>query len=127
MSGGIPVYRGYASQYGHGLGNVLGGIIRAALPMVKNVAKSAGKHLLRSGLSIVGKGLGGGGGGRRRTRKRKRTVSRPAGRPRKLKLYKRKIPPGLMIRNIKRKTRKKSKKSRKRILRPTSKDIFTKP
>jgi len=38
---GVPVYRGYASQYGHGFGNVLGGLVRSALPIVGKIAKSA--------------------------------------------------------------------------------------
>lgn len=29
---GVPVYQGYASQYGHGLGNVLRGYMRRAIP-----------------------------------------------------------------------------------------------
>ena len=49
----IPVYQGYASQYGRGLGNVLGGLVRAAIPFVKKVAKSAGAKLLNAGVNFV--------------------------------------------------------------------------
>ena len=35
----LPVYQGYRSQYGHGLGNVLGGVMRAAIPFVSKLAK----------------------------------------------------------------------------------------
>lgn len=47
---GVPVYQGYASQYGHGLGNVLGGIIRSAIPIAKPLMKSVGKKLLLAGV-----------------------------------------------------------------------------
>ena len=50
----MSYYKGYMSQRGHGLGNVLGGILRSAIPIVgrtlKGVAKSAGRSILRSGL-----------------------------------------------------------------------------
>ena len=49
----MNVYQGYASQYGHGLGNVLGGVARAALPIVKNIAKKAGAQLLDSGINFI--------------------------------------------------------------------------
>lgn len=53
----LPVYRGYASQYGYGLGNVLGGLVRSALPMIGNIAKSAGAKLLKTGLDAAGNAL----------------------------------------------------------------------
>ena len=53
----MSYYKGYRSQRGYGLGNVLGGILRAAIPVVgrtlKGVAKSAGRSLLRSGLQAL--------------------------------------------------------------------------
>ena len=49
----LPVYQGYASQYGHGLGNVLGGLVRSALPIVSRVAKAAGAELLKSGIEVI--------------------------------------------------------------------------
>jgi hypothetical protein len=53
----LPVYQGYASQYGHGLGNVLGGLVRSALPMVTKFAKSTGTKLLETGLNAVGNAI----------------------------------------------------------------------
>ena len=41
---GVPVYQGYASQYGHGLGNVLRGYMRRAIPILKPWMKSTGKR-----------------------------------------------------------------------------------
>jgi len=114
----IPVYRGYASQYGHGLGNVLGGIVRAALPMMKNVAKNAGKRLLHSGLRYAAQNLG------NRVRGRKRKMSSSSA-PRVRKAYKRKRPPGTLVRNLKGKEKKKRKKPVKKRRNPFSKDIFT--
>ena len=53
----MSYYKGYRSQRGYGLGNVLGGILRAAIPIVgrtlKGAAKSAGRSLLRSGLQAL--------------------------------------------------------------------------
>lgn len=101
----IPVYQGYASQYGHGLGNVLGGLIRSALPIVGKIAKSAGSQLLETGLNYVQNKIK-----RKRspsapkhakrrkvTRQVKRTTSHPPIR------HKRKTPPGNPVRTIKRK------------------------
>lgn len=101
----IPVYQGYASQYGHGLGNVLGGLIRSALPIVGKIAKSAGTQLLETGVDYVKKKLK-----RKRatsssvrptkrmkTRQVKRTVSHHH------KVHKRKTPPGKPVRKSKRK------------------------
>ena len=74
----LPVYQGYASQHGYGLGNVLGGIIRSAIPIVQNItrravktvggaAKTAGTDLLQTGLDFVAQKIAG--------RKRKSTPS----------------------------------------------------
>lgn len=49
----LPVYSGYSSQYGHGLGNVLGGVVRAAVPYVTEFAKKAGVKLLSKGLDYL--------------------------------------------------------------------------
>ena len=49
----LPMYKGYSSQYGHGLGNVLGGVVRAAVPMVANLAKKAGAKLLHHGIDYL--------------------------------------------------------------------------
>lgn len=49
----LPVFKGYSSQYGHGLGNVLGGVVRAAVPYVTDFAKKAGVKLLNKGLDYL--------------------------------------------------------------------------
>ena len=79
--------------------------------MVKKVAKSAGKQLLQSGLSYVTKEVG--KAATMKKKKRKRSTS-DAFVPRKI--YKRKLPPGEIVRNIKR-TKKKTARQ--------PKDIFT--
>ena len=89
----IPVYQGYGSQYGHGLGNVLGGLIRSAMPMVGKVAKAAGAKLLETGLDYVSKNLRKRKASaalqrrRQKTKRVKRAILLPPG------MHKRKIPP----------------------------------
>lgn len=88
----MNVYQGYASQYGHGLGNVLGGVARAALPFVKNIAKKAGAQLLDSGMDYIQRKI-------RKPRKKKpakRATSRRA-------QHKRRKPPGKSVRRSVRK------------------------
>lgn len=97
----FPVYKGYASQYGHGLGNVLGGLIRAALPVVGKIAKTAGTQLLKTGLEFVGNQLKKKQPSmlerrRLKTRRVKRTVLHPKF------MHKRKTPPGQPLRRSKR-------------------------
>ena len=48
-SGSMPVFKGYQSQYGRGLGNVLSGLLRAAVPIVGPVIKNIGRSLLSAG------------------------------------------------------------------------------
>ena len=48
----LHVFQGYSSQYGHGLGNVLGGVLRAAIPFVGKLAKKAGTQLLDTGIDF---------------------------------------------------------------------------
>ena len=38
---GMPVFAGTSMQRGHGVGNILRGLLRVALPLVKSVGKSA--------------------------------------------------------------------------------------
>ena len=49
IGGGLPVYQGYSSQFGFGLGNVLGGVIRSAVPLIAPLAKDVGRKLLLAG------------------------------------------------------------------------------
>ena len=79
---GLPVYQGYASQRGYGLGNVLGGIVRAAIPFIKPIAKSAGREILLAGAKKIQRKL-------KQQKGVKRAVSK-----RKNMLRDRKIPPG---------------------------------
>lgn len=50
---GVPVFIGYKGQKGHGLGSVLGGLFRSAVPMLKKGLSSLGKQALRTGLNIA--------------------------------------------------------------------------
>lgn len=51
--GGLPVYGGVISQKGHGLGSILGGLFRGAIPLLKNVGKVVGRQVLKSGLNVA--------------------------------------------------------------------------
>jgi hypothetical protein len=97
----MPVYRGYASQYGHGLGNVLGGLVRSAMPFVVKIAKSAGTQLLETGLDYVSKRLHKRKASQSLPRKRKKTkrVKRTISHHRPV--YKRNAPPGKPARKAK--------------------------
>lgn len=101
----MPVFQGYSSQYGHGLGNVLGGLVRSAMPIVGKIAKSAGAQLLETGLDFVKQKI-----------KRRRTSSTSRHPRKRMKTrqvkrttsqipitHKRKIPPGRPVRRSKRK------------------------
>jgi len=91
----LPVYQGYASQYGHGLGNVLGGLVRSALPFVGKFAKSAGAKLLETGLDVVGNALKKKKVSHRSRSKRKRKLHRvKRSTPHTNIAHKRKMPPG---------------------------------
>ena len=49
----LPVFQGYSSQYGHGLVNVLRGVLRAAIPFVGKLAKKARTKLLDTGINYL--------------------------------------------------------------------------
>ena len=57
----FPVYRGYSSQYGAGLGNVLGGLVRmaiprlfkAAVPMLAPMVKRGAHSLVNHGIDAL--------------------------------------------------------------------------
>ena len=38
---GMPVFAGATMQRGHGMGNILRGLLRVAMPLIKSVGKSA--------------------------------------------------------------------------------------
>ena len=50
---GIPFFSGSRTQRGHGLGSVLGGLFKSAVPILKRGVKTLGKHALRTGLQIA--------------------------------------------------------------------------
>ena len=54
VGSGIPVYRGSTSlQRGYGLGGLLGGLFRSALPLLKKGASAVGKEALKTGVGIA--------------------------------------------------------------------------
>lgn len=101
----IPVYQGYSSQYGHGLGNVLGGLVRSAMPIVGKIAKSAGAQLLETGLDFVKNKLKRSRANSSSRRPKKRRKSRQVKRTTSQLsvVHKRKTPPGKPVRRSKRK------------------------
>ena len=50
---GVPVFAGSRGQRGHGLGSLLSGFFRSALPMLKRGLATFGKHALKTGLEIA--------------------------------------------------------------------------
>ena len=54
VGSGLPVFAGARVQRGHGLGNMLSGLVRAAMPLVKSGSKALAKHGLKTGLRIAG-------------------------------------------------------------------------
>ena len=50
---GLSVFQGSRGQRGHGLGSMLSGLFRSALPMIKRGLSAFGKHALKSGLEIA--------------------------------------------------------------------------
>ena len=99
---GLPVFVGSRGQRGHGLGSILSGLFRSALPMIRRGLATFGKHALKTGLEIANDVVAGdtlkdsakrrvpegikrfattsnffnqSGSGRRRIGKRKRTTS----------------------------------------------------
>ena len=51
---GLPVFQGSRGQRGHGIGSVLSGLFRSAVPMLKRGLATFGKQALKSGLEILG-------------------------------------------------------------------------
>jgi len=51
---GIEIYRSYPVQGGSGLGSVLGGLFRTAIPAIRSVVKAVVPHLFRTGVKVVG-------------------------------------------------------------------------
>ncbi len=57
--GGGNFFKGAPIQRGYGLGNILGGLFRAALPILKQGATTLGKQALRTGVNIASDALNG--------------------------------------------------------------------
>ena len=51
---GLSVFQGYRNQRGHGIGSILSGFFRSALPMIKRGLSSFGRQALKTGLKIAG-------------------------------------------------------------------------
>ena len=49
----MPVFQGSRGQRGHGLGSMLSGLFRSAVPMLKRGLATFGKHALKTGLEIA--------------------------------------------------------------------------
>jgi hypothetical protein len=50
---GIPIFQGYRGQKGHGLGSILSGFFRSAMPLLKRGLSIFGKEALRTGARIA--------------------------------------------------------------------------
>ena len=53
VGNGLTVYSGLPHQRGHGLGSILGGLIRGAMPTLKSVGKVVGKQALEAGMGVA--------------------------------------------------------------------------
>ena len=55
---GLPYFAGAHYQRGHGLGSILGGLFRSAIPLVKPLVKQGvrtmGREALKAGVGVVG-------------------------------------------------------------------------
>lgn len=51
VGSGLSVFSGVRRQHGHGF---LGGLLRAAAPLLKQGAKRLGRHVLETGVNIAG-------------------------------------------------------------------------
>lgn len=50
---GVPIFEGYRNQKGSGLGSILSGLFRSAMPILKRGLKFFGKEALRTGARIA--------------------------------------------------------------------------
>src|SRR6266581_3108768 len=51
--GGVPIYQGSPGQRGHGLGSMLSGLFRSAMPMIKRGLAFFGRQALKTGLEVA--------------------------------------------------------------------------
>lgn len=50
---GVPVYQGSPGQRGHGLGSMLSGLFRSAMPILKRGLAFFGRQALKTGLEVA--------------------------------------------------------------------------
>ncbi|KAK2171498.1 hypothetical protein NP493_1059g00013 [Ridgeia piscesae] len=53
VGGALPFFVGAKVQRGHGLGSLLGGLLRSAAPLIRRGAVAVGKRALRTGMQIA--------------------------------------------------------------------------
>ena len=51
---GLSVFAGNRTQAGHGLGNILGGLARMVIPIIRKGGKSILKEGIRAGVDVLG-------------------------------------------------------------------------
>ena len=51
--GSLPVFRGARTQSGYGLGSMLKGMLRSAIPLIKEGGKYLGKKALQTGINVA--------------------------------------------------------------------------
>ena len=49
----IPVYRGGATQIGHGIGSIFSGLLKSAVPLLKSGVISLGTSALKPGINVA--------------------------------------------------------------------------
>lgn len=52
--GGLPVFAGARVQQGHGIGNILGGLVRMAIPLLKSGAGILKREAVKAGVGLAG-------------------------------------------------------------------------
>jgi hypothetical protein len=52
--GGLPVFAGARVQQGHGLGNLLGGLFRMAIPLLKSGVGVLKREAVKAGVGLAG-------------------------------------------------------------------------
>lgn len=86
--GSIPVFRGARMQRGYGLGGMLKGLFKSAVPILKQSGRLIGKRALQSGINIAQNVMKGNRLGDASTAELKRITKqiKPSSRSRKKKL-----------------------------------------
>ena len=88
IGSGMPVYRGSTGlQRGYGLGGLLGGLFRSAIPILKKGVMAVGREALQSGIDIA-QDVMSGQNVKTATKRRMKTAGRNMGRKALNKLQK---------------------------------------